>query len=71
MSLRANRKCGVCSKAQTPPKAAIQKQRRRGVKVLVHVTASQVARQNRKLVAFTDNGGGGDSIQEYTAANPY
>jgi len=23
------------------------------------------------LVAFTDDGGGGDSIQEYTAANPY
>lgn len=41
------------------------------MKVLVHVTASDVARQNRKLVAFTDNGGGGDSIQEYTAANPY
>lgn len=41
------------------------------MKVLVLVAASQVARQNRKLVAFTDNGGGGDSIQEYTAANPY
>jgi len=58
-------------RAQTPPKAAIQKQRRRGVKVQVQVAASYLARNNRKHVAFTDNGSGGNSIQEYTAANPY
>ena len=41
------------------------------MKVLVLVAASYYARQNRKLAAFTDNGSGGNSIQEYTAANPY